>query len=362
MMRRVAALLASTGMLLAATVPASAAKVVALIAGNTSESGVDGVELNRRLVEIMGRLVGHGNGDDEHIVQALDVSRDELKSRIATFQGKLSGADFALVYYVGPGAYDTKSGTTYLIPKGAGRAAADLVPLASLIERMKTDVAGKSLVVIDALRPQGSWGSGDLRPGLGSLDRETSTNRLMIAYNSTPTGAKQDGMLMAESLMKRLNKPVKLQQLAALMQEDVSYESSGAVVPRVSGGVQTQLEFQPITSGDVHERAKRCVAAAEASGVLRASAGESGSRSMHPFFCTPALTPEQPKPAAKPKPPEEKEKPAAKKPKDNEEKQPVARHPAPEPRQAQREPPPKPSGGSSGGGSGGRGAVSQSGL
>lgn len=348
-------------------IPAGAAKLVALVAGSTSETVIGDTAVRARLDDMMGRLFAQGEGD--HIVQALDVGKAELEQRIGEFESRLKDADFALVYYIGRSAHDDGSGTTYLVPREGGRNAKDLVALTPLIERMRTDAGGKALIVIDAVEDPAAWISGSVRSGIGSLDGQTGGRKVVIASSSVLTGSGQEYALLAQSLGQRLKGSVSARQLAALVQEDVGYGTGGAVVPRVSGTIETTVRLEPPGTDDEarDDKIKRCTVANQRSGVdvgaepsegsevLSARSGtksRSASR-LFPFFCPifAALTPpETPKAAPKRK---------ARQDEEDDKPKPSTKRKEPEERpQARKDPEPSagshPGGGGGGGGGGGK--------
>jgi hypothetical protein len=133
---------------------------------------------------------------------------------------------------------------------------------------------------VDAVEPA-QWKYESIYPGLGDIDREVRAGGVLIAYNHGEALSTKDGTQLTASLEKRLSEPLELRQLASLLQEDVSFETSGARVPRLAGAVSASLQLTPASREESTRKIKQvCSAASEQTATkvaLVSSGSEAGS-------------------------------------------------------------------------------------
>jgi hypothetical protein len=270
------------GAFLWAALPAYAVEV--MVVGNASpESGLTTDAAAKKLRGLMMKLYSYEGV--KPIVYAANLPKAELEPRLKEFEGRLAGSDFAIFYYLGIGAHDAK-GASYLVPYGWKGDKSELVPLERVLAAMQSFADGKSLLIADTVKPAPGWKYEGIFPGLGDIQREAQTagGGVLIAYNLDDALATKDGTRFTASLEKRVSGPMQLRQLASLMQEDVSFETGGAKVPRLAGAIKVSLQLTPAAQEGISAGKKQmCTAANEqASANFAAASTDSDPSSSEP--------------------------------------------------------------------------------
>src|SRR5262249_3535722 len=213
-------------------VPASAVEV--MVVGNISpETGLNQVAAAKKLRSLMTKLYSYEGVNP--IVYAANVSKAALELPLNEFEEKLADADFGIFYFMGLGAHDA-SGASFLVPHDWNGSKDELVALKDVLDKMRAAAAGRSLLIVDAVEPA-QWKYEGVYPGPGDIESEARAGGVLIAYSYGEALSAKDGTQLTASFEKRLSGPIQLRQLASLLQEDVSYETSGESMPRLAGAV-----------------------------------------------------------------------------------------------------------------------------
>ena len=273
----------SLGAFMWMALPASAVEV--MVVGNAApDAGLSQETVVKKLKGLMTKLYSYEGVNP--IVYAANLSRAALEPRLREFEEKMAGADFVIFYYLGLGVRDA-SGASFLVPFGwnGNGINSELVPVKGILEKMRTAANGKSLFIVDGVDPDPAreWKHEGFKPGLGDIERETKAGGVLIAYNHEPLAGK-DGTLFNASLEKRVSGPLQLKQLASLVQEDVSFETSGTKVPRLTGVISVSLQLKQASPDESAEKKKQlCTAANEqAEAKVRLASNGSGVASSEP--------------------------------------------------------------------------------
>ena len=279
MSRCAAALLLSLGLLGFSHHPAAASKVVALVIGNESpENGLSGSDLGVKLKTLKDNLFSYGS--DSIIIDGMNLSKDEMSSRIRKFEAELAGAELAILYYTGLGAHNA-DGSSYLVPQGwNGRQEGDLIALHDVLERIRAAPRARGLVFLDTLKPGSSagWQAENVRPGLGSFSGEARPDRLQITLIEAVPGSTYSPGLLPNALLKQLrsdNTTIKPPQLASQVHDEVSFDTGNIHVPRLFGSVDGPSELKRLSQDELEAKQKRCVASREQSEGTTRVASES---------------------------------------------------------------------------------------
>ena len=318
MSRRAIAIFSLMVPMLCSAAPAEAAtKLVALVIGNASEqAGYSAADMRDKLEKLKTQLFRYG-ADYHGVVEAVDMTRAQLSDRVQDFTGRVQGADVALVVYAGATLHDS-DGATYLVPAGwDGKSNDGLYPLKEILAQLRLDAKGKGLLFIDTPRSSNGMSlPAGFEGGIGNLQRADKDD-VLITYASMPGGSKPQ--LIDRVTSHFAPKTVKLPQLAALVQQDVMFDTGGMIVPRISGSVHAELNLEQLEEDALNSKRAQCVAeAAKASaGTAFAAASpaggvttvasrvdEGGARGRPvttpwPYFCPGFGEPS--KPASKPK-------------------------------------------------------------
>jgi hypothetical protein len=239
--------------------PASAVEI--MVVGNiSSEAGLNETAAAKKLKALMTKLYSYEGVNP--IVYAANVSKAALEPPLNEFEDKLAEADFVIFYFIGLSAHDP-SGESFLVPHGWNGGKSELVALKDILGKMRAAANGKSLLIVDAVEPA-QWKYESIYPGLGDIEREARDGGVLIAYNHGEALSTKDGTQFTASFEKRLSGPLELRQLASLLQEDVSFETSGADVPRLAGAISASLQLN-LASREESTRKKKqvCTAANE---------------------------------------------------------------------------------------------------
>jgi hypothetical protein len=249
--------------------PASAVEVM-VVENISPETGLNQVAAAKKLRALMTKLYSY---EGVHpIVYAANASRAELEPRLNEFEEKLADADFAIFYFMGLGAHDA-SGASFLVPNSWDGSKGELVALKEILDKMRAAANGKSLLIVDAVEPA-EWKYESIYPGLGDIEREAGAGGVLIAYNHGEALSTKDGTQFTASFEKRLSEPLQLKQLASLLQEDVSFETGGARVPRLAGGISASLQLNLASREELTAKKKQvCTAANEQTPAKVAIAG-----------------------------------------------------------------------------------------
>jgi hypothetical protein len=265
------------------TLPASAVEV--MVVGNISpETGLNEVAAAKKLRTLMTKLYSYEGVNP--IVYAANLSKAGLEPRLNEFEEKIADADFVIFYFMGLGAHDA-SGTSFLVPHGWSGKKSDLVALEDILVKMRAAANGKSLLIVDAVEPP-QWKYESVYPGLGDIEREVRAGGVLIAYNHGEALPAKDGTQFTASFEKRLSEPLELRQLASLLQEDVSFETSGARVPRLAGTISASLQLNPASPEESTRKIKQVCSAANEQTPSKAAFVNGGSEAASPDA---ALTP-----------------------------------------------------------------------
>ncbi len=269
------------GALPASASPAGASKVVALVIGNSApDEGLTKSELVPRLDALKDRLFHYGS--ETLLFTGVDLSRDDMSKLIQQFQARLGGADVAVVYYAGRSAHTDSD--SYLVPAdGSDGQIAGLIPVRPILAEIRNRVPGRAMVFLDSVKPKAGFKSRGVLPGFGRLDAEADGNKLSLAYSSLLPGSMETRTPLSMALLQHLQpKRVDLTRLASLVQQDVSFQSSGMHVPRVSGAVQSNLALDEVSGDELDAKTRRCVAdrGGDDAGVKLASADRTGESTV----------------------------------------------------------------------------------
>ena len=314
MSRRAIAIFSLMVPMLCSAAPAEAAtKLVALVIGNASEqAGYSAADMRDKLEKLKTQLFRYG-ADYHGVVEAVDMTRKQLSDRVQDFTGRVQGADVALVVYAGATLHDS-DGATYLVPAGwDGKSNDGLYPLKEILAQLRLDAKGKGLLFIDTPRSSNGMSlPAGFEGGIGNLQRADKDD-VLITYASMPGGSKPQ--LIDRVTSHFAPKTVKLPQLAALVQQDVMFDTGGMIVPRISGSVHAELNLEQLEEDALNSKRAQCVAeAAKASaGTAFAAASPAGGvttvasrvderrpvTTHWPYFCPGFGEPS--KPASKPK-------------------------------------------------------------
>jgi uncharacterized membrane protein YgcG len=261
MSRRAAGVLLLIGLMCLWHQPAAASKLVALVIGNESpDNGLSRADLNSKLSELKSSLFKYGS--ETHIIEGMNLSREDLLERMRKFEAGLAEAEVAFFYYAGVGAHNP-DGNSYLVPQGwDGRQEAELVAIGSLLERMRGNPNSRGLVFLDALKPKTASGwQPTILPGLGSLSKEADQGKLQIAFLEMMPGPAGAGGILTRALLRQLQpERIKLPQFASLVQEDVSFDTGSIHVPRLFGSVDGSLELQRLSKDELAAKQQKCLA------------------------------------------------------------------------------------------------------
>jgi hypothetical protein len=265
--------------------PASAVEV--MVVGNiSSETGLNEVAAARKLRTLMTKLYSYEGVNP--IVYAANLSKAALELRLNEFEEKLADADFVIFYFMGLGAHDA-SGASFLVPHGWNGGKDELVPLEEILDKMRAAANGKSLLIVDAVEPA-QWKYESIYPGLGDIEHEVRAGGVLIAYNHAEALSTKDGTQLTASLEKRLSEPLELRQLASLLQEDVSFETSGARVPRLAGAVSASLQLNLASREESTRKIKQVCSAANEQTATKVALVSTGSEAASPDGAVTAAT------------------------------------------------------------------------
>ena len=286
----------------------AASKLIALVVTNTTESAKG--EMKSRL-DALRRGLFRYTSEPLSIINSENLPRAELNERVNEFRTRLQGKDAAIVIYIGPTAHDSKD--TYFVPAdwSAGQSRDEFVPLNALLDDLRRATKGKSLVFIDStMKPHTDLQNGFMT-GLGALDHGANDEVLIahaapagsVTANTVPKLFEKLAVLLEDG---KPDKPLKLTRLAALVQQDVMFDSGGLVVPRITGSVAT-ADLTMMDDRDMAKKSAQCIAdnktfksatafvgvqdgvTQTSNGFLSEKAGKSVS--TRPFFNCPFFSP-----------------------------------------------------------------------
>jgi hypothetical protein len=260
------------GVLAWMALPASAVEV--MVVGNISpETGLNEAAAAKKLRGLMTKLYSYEGVNP--IVYATNVSKAALEPRLNEFEEKLADADFVIFYFMGLGAHDA-SGASFLVPDGWNGSKDELVALEDILDKMRAAANGKSLLIVDAVEPA-QWKYEGIHPGLGDIEREVKAGGVLIAYNHGEVLSTKDGTQFTASLERRLSEPLQLRQLASLLQEDVSFETNGARVPRLAGAISASLQLKLASREEFTAKKRQVCTAANEQAAAKVAFVDSGS-------------------------------------------------------------------------------------
>jgi hypothetical protein len=264
----------SLGLLLSAlaSMVAPAAAVEVMVVGNISaETGLNQAAAAKKLSALMTKLYSYEGVNP--IVYAVNVSKATLEPPLNEFEEKLADADFGIFYFMGLGAHDA-SGSSFLVPYDWNGSKGELVALKDVLGKMRAAATGRSLLIVDTVEPA-QWKYEGIYPGLGDIESEASAGGVLVAYSHGEALSTKDGTPFTASFEKRLSGPLQLRQLASVLQEDVSFETSGASMPRLAGAISASLQLNLASREEsIRKKKQVCAAANEQSGAKAALIGK----------------------------------------------------------------------------------------
>jgi formylglycine-generating enzyme required for sulfatase activity len=237
--------------------PAQAEKRVALVIGNSAYRAVSELPNPRKDARDVAAALKAAAFSE--VVEHYDLSVREMRQVLSQFEDKVTGADWAVVYYAGHGI--EVDGRNYLVPidaelKRATDVEDETLPLDRVLARIAA--AGKlQLVILDACRfnpfTQRMAGLTARAIGERGLARiEPAHPNVIVAYAARDGEVALDGRAgdnspYAGALVKHLSEPgLELQKLFRRVREDVMAKTGGKQRPYEYGSlIGPDLFFRP---------------------------------------------------------------------------------------------------------------------
>ena len=258
-------------MQVALTLPADAAKRVALVIGNGAYSQAGTLENPvNDATDVANALKKFGF----EVILGLDLDRRSFDEKIRAFSNALEDADAGVLFYAGHGLQ--VAGHNYLVPVDAGLSSErdldfETVSLDFVLRQMEVGREGKTnIVFLDACRDNPlsrnlarSMGTRSVSVGQGLAEVQTGVGTF-IAYSTQPGNVAMDGAGRNSPFTAALSSRVqeKGRNLTALMIEvrkDVLKATGGRQVPWDHSALTSDFFFQPVAG-----QSQRLVGTAEA--------------------------------------------------------------------------------------------------
>ena len=233
--------------------PASAAKRVALVIGNSAYKTLQALPNPRNDAELMAKTLRRL---DFEVITAFDASRTGIGRAIRSF-GKALGAGgkdtVGLFYFAGHGVQ--ARGRNYLIPIGADIQTEDDLQLeaitaATVLARMETAGNALNLVILDACRNNPF--KGRFRSVSRGLTRIRATRGSLIAYSAGPGEVAADGggahSPYTSALVEAMQVPgLAVEQMFKRVRIAVEKQTGGAQTPWEESSLRGEFYFVPGT-------------------------------------------------------------------------------------------------------------------
>jgi uncharacterized caspase-like protein len=265
-MRALILALSMLGLLVTAN-SAKAARRVAFVVGNGAYQKLPSLPNPPNDAKAMSSLL---KTVDFEVIEAIDVTHEQLTARLLEFGKKADGADLALFYYSGQSI--AVSGTNYLLPFDADiKSEMDLklggsVDLDTALEQTMTR-ADVGLVFFDASRNDPFAGSGSspakrvsagqaLKDGVptSSVARTKLPRGILIEFATGPGQEALDGKKgshspFTQALLDNIAEPgVEIEQAMMMVRAQVSEETKKAQLPWGHSDLAGSVYLKPITS------------------------------------------------------------------------------------------------------------------
>ena len=257
--RRIAAGLVLT-LCIGWTVPADAAKRVALVIGNNNYATLPDLANARTDAGGMAAKLKSLGFD---VILKRDATRRDISRALAEFESRASNAEVALVFYAGHGIQ--VGGTNYLVPSNAEIEVEDDLRLEGVgadqfLQAMKRAGTQLNIVILDACRdnplPQRSRSAAR---GLAVPVVPSGIKGTAIVYSAAPGQTAQDGPkgghgVFTGELLRVLGQPgLTLEKIFKLTATRVSAATNGKQDPWINSSVKGDFYFRS-AGGQVRKR------------------------------------------------------------------------------------------------------------
>lgn len=243
----------------AATVPASASRKVALVIGNGAyaEAPLKNPTNDARAIAAKLRQQGF------EVVLRENATKAQMNDVVADFGEKLSEGDTALFFFAGHGIQ--VQGRNYLIPTDARitseqRVRLETLDVEAVLDQMAAARVSVSMVILDACRNNPF--ERRFRSVGGGLAQISAPEGTMIAYATAPGKVAADGEgsngLYTQELLKALSQPgLKVEDVFKQVRIGVARASGGSQVPWEASSLTGDFYFQPVAAGTALSAADR---------------------------------------------------------------------------------------------------------
>lgn len=254
-------LLAAAAWLAMTTLPADAARRVALVVGNGEYVHSPPLTNTRNDAEAISAELKQAGFE---VTTALDQDKPALRETLDTFYEALTGADAALFFYAGHGMQF--NGVNYIVPVDARltsptRVSDETVALDELLEYMQKG-ARLSLVFLDACRDNplavelqrkvsGASRTASVSRGLGRVNANPDS-LVVFAASAGKTAADGDGQHspFTTALLKHMLTPdIEVDTMLRRVGRDVVAATDGAQVPERWSKLNNEFYFKADASG-----------------------------------------------------------------------------------------------------------------
>ncbi len=247
-MLRIGSALFAAAMMLAAAMPAEAAKRVALVMGNSAYVNAPALPNPRNDAQAMSATLTDLGFE---VITGLDLDREGMEDAVDRFGKAAEGAELALVFYAGHGIQ--VAGENYALPVDARlRSERDLrraVPLSWLVaEAGRANRLG--LVILDACRnnplaeemKRGMGATRAFAVGRGLARLEDAPTNTLIAYATSADATAEDGTTQnspyTTALLEHIRTPgLEVRQLFGRVRDTVMGETNGGQTPFTYGSL-----------------------------------------------------------------------------------------------------------------------------
>jgi len=226
-------------------------KLTAMVIGNTAVRPEASEQPSKDGLDKLKQALVRYSDDPLGIVEASNASNTHLSQLVDDFSAHAGKADVVLVLYSGEVGHDDR-GETYLVPGGWSGDDRALTPLSAVLDPLlRSGAKGKILVFIDEAKPSFER-TGRIVPGGGHLTNWRA-DEIELFYASSANLIGRLSSLIPHGTLR----PVRL---AALVQQDIMFDSGGAIIPNITGSVQT-ASLDPLEDDKLKENQSKCVAA-----------------------------------------------------------------------------------------------------
>ncbi len=263
-------LLVAGAILVAAALPASAAKRVALVVGNASYKHTTALRNPANDAQDMAAKLKRLGFD---VTTGIDLTEDEFAETLNTYFDKLKGAEAAVLFYAGHGLQFQN--TNYLIPvdarlKNQFQVKGQTIALSDIVAQMEAQ-SPVNLVFLDACRNNPL--TDNLQRNLTSRGRNLALNRglarvkssakdTLIAFAAAPGAVASDGKgrnsPFTAALLKHIETPgVEVEVMLKRVTAEVRTVTSQGQEPERLSKLTTEFYFNPKSPEPVAPAAAR---------------------------------------------------------------------------------------------------------